>query len=490
MEMDIVDEQVETMGRAFLAMSFGCARCHDHKFDPISTRDYYGLAGIFKSTRTMEHFKKIARWWENSLASDAELQAAKKHADEIARVKAEIQHAVEAANAALNAAGGPDLKLPENPEEAYPADIKANLVRMREGLAGLEKSAPVVATAMGVTEGSVTDVPVHIRGSHLSLGEIVPRHFPPALAGEVQPPLDSRQSGRRQLAEWLTSPDHPLTARVIVNRVWRWHFGHGIVRSTDNFGLTGDRPTNPHLLDHLARRLVANGWSLKPLHRDILLSRTYQMSSRYDSAASAIDPENRHYWQFPMQRLNVESIRDALLAVSGELDRTMGGKLLPIQNREFLFDHTSKDATRYESRRRSLYLPVIRNHLFNMFQLFDYPDPTLPTGDRNTTTIAPQALFMLNSELAGDVSQALAGRLLACTEADGVPDDAARIQRLYETAYGRTASRSESVQALEFLKRFESALGAGNPDAEQRRQRAWQALLQVTLCANEFVYIP
>jgi hypothetical protein len=486
MEMDIVDEQIEAVGRAFMALTLGCARCHDHKFDPITTTDYYGLAGIFKSTRTMEHFKKIARWWENSLASEDERAAAARHAARIELVKERIRLAVDEANASLSAAGGPDFKLPQDPESSYPADVKARLDDLRRELSALEMSAPELPTAMGVTEGTVTDVEVHIRGSHLSLGPRVPRRFPHVLAGDQQAPFGAGQSGRRQLAEWLTSGTHPLTNRVIVNRVWRWHFGRGIVRSTDNFGIMGDWPTHSLLLDHLAVRLAAYGGSLKRLHHWIMRSNTYGMSSRFDADAAAVDPENRRRWRADIVRLDVESIRDAMLAVSEELDRTVSGSMLPVKNREFLFDHTSKDSTQYDSSRRSIYLPVIRNHLYDMFQLFDYPDPTLPTGDRGTTTTAPQALFLLNSRLADRLSLRLARNLLAAAVPGG---DRARIELLYETAYARTATRREVEQALEFLRRFETAMTDSENEAVERRSRAWQALCQVTLCSNEFVYI-
>ncbi|HZZ82380.1 MAG TPA: PSD1 and planctomycete cytochrome C domain-containing protein, partial [Gemmataceae bacterium] len=366
MEMDIVDEQIDTVGRSILALTLGCARCHDHKFDPVKMDDYYGLAGIFKSTKTMEHFKKIARWHENTLGSPNDIVRKAEHDKLVARLKTEIK--------TLTA--------------KKTDDTKTRVKQLRDELARLEKNAPVIATALGVTEGHVIDVPIHKRGNHLKLGAIVPRRVPEVLAGTKPPSFDARHSGRLELARWLVQRDHPLTARVMVNRLWRWHFGQGIVRTPDNFGLLGEVPDNPELLDWLARRF-ADGWSLKAMHRVIMLSSTYQMSSYQDPKTAALDPENRLHGRALARRLEAEAIRDALLAVSGGLDPTMGGSLLHVPNRAYLFDHTSKDLTNYDSKRRSLYLPVIRNNVYDVFQLFDFPDPGFPSGDRATTTVAP-----------------------------------------------------------------------------------------------------
>jgi Protein of unknown function (DUF1553)/Protein of unknown function (DUF1549)/Planctomycete cytochrome C len=461
MEMDIIDEQIDTVGRAFLALTFGCARCHDHKFDPIETEDYYALAGIFKSTRTMESFKKIARWHENPLASKAYDALKAAHDKKVAGVQARIDQA--------GKKNGPALD---------------ELKRLREELARLKKEAPEAPSAMGVTEGTVTDVKIHIRGSHLNLGKLAPRHVPGVLSGPNDPKFDSKGSGRLQLAQWLVRSENPLTARVMVNRVWRWHFGRGLVGSTDNFGRLGERPSNPALLDWLAIRFVEGKWSLKSLHRLIMLSSTYQMSSTHDPHASEIDPDNRLLWRQSIRRLESEEIRDSLLAVSGLLDRTPGGSLLHVKNRAFLFDHTSIDKTRYDSLRRAVYLPVIRNHLYDVFQLFDSTDATVPSGNRATTTVAPQALFMMNSELVSKASESLASRLLSISG-----DDAARVQALYLRAYAREPDTAETVRALRLVAKVEAALADKEADAGKRRLKAWGLLAQVVLAANEFVYV-
>ena len=485
MEMDIVDEQVDSFGRAIMGLTLGCARCHDHKFDPISTQDYYALAGVFKSTRTMEHFKKVARWHENPIATADELARKAAHEKQLAERRTSIDAFVAAATEKLKAAQKPGEELPKNPETAFPDETKAELKKLRDELAAYEKTAPEISTAMGAAEGSIADVPIHVRGSHLTLGKTVPRRFPRVLAGDAQEPLAADHSGRLQLARWLVDPQHPLTGRVMVNRIWRWHFGQGLVRSTDNFGLLGDRPTNPPLLDWLARRFVEREWSLKEVHRLVMLSSTYQLSSELNPRAAEIDPENRLLGRADVRRLEAEAIRDALLAAGETLDTTMGGSLLHVKNRDYLFDHTSLDKTKYDSRRRSLYLPVIRNNLYDVFSLFDYTDAAVLNGSRDTTTVAPQALFLMNSEFIQQAAAALATRLLD----DPALDDSARLLQLYTRTYARPPSDSEATLARTYLRRFETALQSQEPSADIRRHRAWTWLCQTILAANEFVYV-
>jgi len=483
MEMDIIDEQVDTLGRALLGLTFGCARCHDHKFDPVSTEDYYAVAGIFKSTRTMEHFKKVARWYENDLSTAADRALKAAHNERVAAQNTALEAFIKQANDALLATK-PGAELPKNPEAEYPEETKAELKKLRDELAALKKAAPVAPSAMGASEGTVADLAVHIRGNHLTLGKVVPRGLPRVLAASmsVPPALETAGSGRLEFADWLVSPQHPLTARVFVNRVWRWHFGEGLVKSTDNFGKLGDAPSHPELLDWLARRFMQQGWSIKDLHRLMVLSSTYRMSNRHDPQAFAADPENRLLWRMETRRLEAEEIRDALLAVSGALDRTMGGSLLHVDNRAYLFDHTSKDNTKYDSPRRSLYLPLIRNNVYDVFQLFDAPDATVLNGDRAATTIAPQALFMLNSDLVADSSERLAKHLLAAE-----PDDTHRLQALYEQAYSRAPTPAELERDRALLARFEQALADKPP--ESRPQQAWSWLCHIVLAANEFIYL-
>lgn len=482
MEMDIVDEQIDTAGKAFLGMTFGCARCHDHKFDPIQTADYYALAGIFKSTRTMESFKKVAKWHENALPDAAAAAQQRAHQKQVEAKKAEIQKIVDQANAAVTTVPLGEA-LPDKPETRYSAETQAQLKQRRDELAALEKSAPELPSAMGVTEHKVVEVPIHIRGSHLKLGELAPRRVPVVFTSLKAPTFTSSQSGRRELAEWLVDAQHPLTYRVFVNRVWRWHFGKGLVRTPDNFGMLGESATHPELLDWLTRRFIEQGTSVKELHRLIMLSNTYQQSSQPLVATAERDPENRLWGRAAVRRLEAEAVRDALLAVGDTLDRTMGGSLLQVKNRAYFFDHTSTDRTNYNVNRRSLYLPIVRNNVYDVFQLLDYPDAAVTTGDRATTTIAPQALLMLNSDLVGRASMDLAGRILAVRTAD-----AERIQWLHELAYSRPATDEEIVAGQKFLLEANRLLSASQTDDSKRARLSWEAYCQSILAANEFIY--
>src|SRR5262245_5325824 len=501
MEMDIVDEQLDTLGQAVMGATLGCARCHDHKFDPFTQEDYYALAGVFVSTKTMDNFTKIARWHENPIPGPADLAKQAEYDKRVAAASEVIKTLTTKADEEVGNRPKHGDKLPNKLEPLYPYATNAELKKLRDELTALQKAAPDLPTALGVTEVKATDVALLKRGNHLTPGPVVPRRFPNVLAGEKQPPLPSAESGRRELAAWLTRPDHPLTARVLVNRLWRWHFGQGIVRSVDNFGRLGEKPTHPALLDWLARRFVEDGWSIKNLHKLIVISATYQQASQVTSDESrvtskdktrhsslvtrhSIDTANHLLWHFPRRRLEAEEIRDSLLAVSGRLDRTPGGPAIThVKNREFLFDHTSKDGTTYNSTRRSVYLPVVRNNLYDLFQLFDSTDATVSKGDRATTTVPTQALFYLNSDLIAGCATELANRLA------WEKDDAARAEHLYRIAYGRPPTAREVERAENAASGFELDLESREPDPAKRRAKAWALVCQAVLAANEFVYV-
>ena len=487
MRMDIIDEQLDTTGRAFLGLTLGCARCHDHKFDPIATADYYGLAGIFKSTLSMRKYTKVAEWHEHTLPSPetTALQAAFD-----AQVKAQTSAIANLKSAADKQAiqkldAKPDSQPPkaDKLETLYPPETKAKLKKLRDALAALQKAGPNLPAAMGVTEDKVVDIPIHIRGNPLKLGDIVPRRTPAAVRGPTPPQFSDKHSGRQQLAEWLVDPRHPLTARVFVNRVWRWHFGRGLVPTTDNFGLLGERSSHPELLDWLARRFIEDGWTLKSLHRLILNSSTYQQTSMATPIALRKDFENRLFGRATVHRLEAESIRDALLAVSGQLDTRMGGSLLKLKNRAYFFDHTSKDLTTYDTQRRSLYLPIVRNNVYDVFQLLDFPDPAVSSGNRATTVVASQALLMLNSDLVMQSASRFAERLLG-----EAADDEQRLSQLYMLAFGREPTAKERRADQAFLTQVRDTQSSSTDRATSDRQ-AWANLCHVVLAANEFIYI-
>jgi len=496
MVMDIVDEQIDTVGKAFMGLTVGCARCHDHKFDPIPTKDYYALAGIFKSTRTMETLATVARVYERPLGTPEAVSAQQQH-------EAVVKKLFDRMNKAKT-------------DEAKTA-LQAELKELQA------KAPPEVPMCIAVEEAKeIGNVRVHVRGDTQNLGEEAPRVFLKVVAGEKQAPIGGDRSGRLDLAEWLARPDHPLTARVMVNRIWEHHFGEGIVRSPDNFGKLGDLPTHPELLDFLSAVFVASpgsewengrmgewerrnsgaslshsptppfshsiswrgaGWSVKNLHRLILLSNAYQMSSAYDPKSAKADPENRLFWRFNRRRLEVEAIRDSILAVSGTLDRKAGGTLLKAPNFAYITNDQSNNTAAYDTPRRSIYLPVIRNAVYDVFQVFDFVEPSFLNGKRSSTTVAPQALFLLNGEMVLESAAAFADQLLKLPELD----DAGRLRAAYLRAYGRPAAGAEVASALNYLRAYEDRLG--DTDPEKRRRLAWRSLCQIIFASNEFVYL-
>ena len=472
MEMDIIDEQIDTLGKALLGLTLGCARCHDHKFDPIPTADYYALAGIFKSTKTMESLKTIAKWHENSVATPAEKRLREKHDVLIDAQKKVVTAFTEKANAQLLVSLKID-KLPAKPEEKYPKTTRNELGKLRAALKQLEDNPPPLVSAMGVTDGNATELPVFVRGDHNTPASFKqPRRFPQVLSDGK--PLGNENSGRLALAQWIADKKNPLTARVMVNRVWRWHFGRGLVATTDNFGLLGERPSHPDLLDWLAAWFMDNGWSVKKLNTLILTSATYQMSSTASPAALQQDANNVLLSRAPLRRLEAEPLRDSLLELGGLLDKQVGGFVWTFENYKLVFNHTSEDATTYESNRRALYLPVIRNHVYDLFELFDFPDPGTVNGNRADSTIAPQALYLMNSPLVLRATESMAEALLK----EGDLTNAQRVQRLYAQVFNRLPTVKETQRAVVFINNF-----------AQDRLASWQALSQALVSSNEFLYL-
>ncbi|MEI6723003.1 MAG: DUF1553 domain-containing protein, partial [Betaproteobacteria bacterium] len=400
----------------------------------------------------------------------------------------------------LFGAGGV-FALPKDPRPRYPAatrDAIAALERERDAL--LATAPPPAAFALAVADDQPVDLPVHIRGSHLNLAkEPVPRGFIRAAYHGEPPTLPADHSGRLELARWLTSPDNPLTARVIVNRIWQAHFGEGLVRTPENFGLRGEAPTHPELLDWLAREFMRSGWSVKAMHRLILSSATWQQaagggSDRYSVISrsedggspvpaehwslntdhSAQDPDNRWLAHFPRQRLEAEMVRDALLAVSGRLEGRIGGTLTTWKND----DYVPGDEVAAGSVRRSVYLPIVRDRVYDVLTIFDFANPSVGTSKRTPTVVSHQALFFLNSPLVKESARAMAGTLLATPSAD----DAARVRLAYERAFSRPPTDAETARALRFLAT------AGTRDKPEAHLAAWSALCQTLFAANEFVY--
>jgi len=632
--MDVVDEQLETVCKAFLAQTIGCARCHDHKFDPIPTRDYYALAGIFKNSKTLEH-SNVSKWMEVPLPTTPEQEAVfQQHAEhvsemkrELDRLKKQMKDAEKSERAKPRNNGGtsiavadligvvvdderakkvgdwtqsdftkphvangylhdsnsgkgertltfdPDLpttgkyevrlayspgetrsakvpvtvfsgdgektiyvdqtddppidnafislgqykfevggqsfvlisnedtkgyvtadavvfipveKLPtqnevttaasqlaatstQKPTEKLdPAKMQERMKKLENELKSVEKLAPKRDTVISVVEESkIENARIHIRGNVQTLGEVVPRGFlQVATYGTPTMPSD-KQSGRRELADWLASKDNPLTARVIVNRVWHWLFGAGLVRTTDNFGTTGELPSHPELLDHLAARFMNEGWSMKKLVREIVLSRTYRQSSDATPERLAADPENRLFSHANRRRLEAECLRDAVLLASGRLQLEVGGPTFDTTvASDFGFVH--KDT------RRSVYSPSFRNARIELIEVFDAADPSTVTGKRNVSTVAPQALFLMNHSFVIDESRNSAKRLL------DVPNqsDEERLQSAYRRLLGRVPTDAEQRIALKFIR-----------DRSSDPLSAYAMLMQALLASIDFRYV-
>lgn len=597
LDMDVVDEQLDVLGKAVLAQTIGCARCHDHKFDPIPTRDYYALAGILRNTQLLEH-ANVSGWQRVKLplpadeearfaAQDSRLAALTAARDEarqqvnrlgdavegLAVLKpsdlpgivvddrdakavgrwetsqhsgryigagflhdlnqrqgektltfvatlphdgryevrlAYVAHGNRATNAQVTvfsaegeqtilvnqrqpppldrrfislgefrfervgqcyvmvandnadghvvadavqflprdaAAAAADLPASSDPPLSDPgaadslAAARRELSRLEGEVKAFQKSMtrrPAVLTLVERTE--ISDAPVHIGGSVHTLGETVPRGFLSAAVATSPRPMPAQQSGRRELADWLTATDNPLTGRVMANRVWHWLLGSGIVSSLDNFGLTGEPPENGPLLDHLASSFVADGWSAKRLVRQIVCSQTYRQSSRATQSQRQMDPENRYCGRAQRRPLEAEALRDAMLLVSGQLDDAMHGTALP----DDLASDYGHDATHT---RRSVYVPVLRNALPELFEAFDFADTSLTVGQRNRSVVVPQALYLLNSEFVRQSAQQSAERLLAETQ-HSEPD---RVTAAFLRTLGRGPSDAERAVACYVL---------------------------------------
>jgi hypothetical protein len=271
----------------------------------------------------------------------------------------------------------------------------------------------------------------------------------------------------------------------MVNRIWRWHFGRGIVPSVDNFGRLGEAPTNQPLLDWLAVRFMENGWSVKAMHRLIMLSNTYQMSSEYDERSAEADPENTLLWRASRRRLEAEEIRDAIMAVSGDLQFVTGGSIMKYKDRQYVANTSRRGDIDYDRNIRAVYIPVVRSSMYDVFRAFDLPDPSTPNGDRDATVVAPQALFMMNGSVVLKHSRLLAENLLR--ERDR--EDAGRIREAYERALSRPPTAQETDQALTFIAKVEKALAEKHNAGEEHRVLAWQSFCKALMASNEFAYL-
>ena len=474
--LDVVDEQIEATTRAFLGLTVACARCHDHKMDPIPQRDYYALSGIFRSTQTCSG--TLAGVFPNFNASPLiELPPG-----------AGVPPAVPALTAGQRAAMEDRLAALVRERDSIPPG-EANRDRLRRAnsmLATLryrlliDRPGGTPRTfAMGVRErDEAVDSPLYVRGELDQPGEVVPRGLVRVLCAETPAPI-AAGSGRRELADWLASPANPLTARVIVNRVWLHLFGRGLVPTPDNFGAAGQRPSHPELLDTLAVDFMADGWSIKRLIRRIVLSRAYGLDSSHDPHNFEADPDNALVWRMSKRRLEAEALRDALLFVSGRLapEPPVGSAVARTGEGLALFLRVAGlDAS---DPHRSVYLPVVRDGVLESLALFDFADPSLVTGERATTTGPAQALYFMNGPFVSRQAEALAERVRAV---EG--DDAQRVDRAYRLALARPPTAGGAGPRPRVPPRFCRTRGGTDP-----ARAAWSAFCQALFASAEFRYL-
>ncbi|WP_169974473.1 PSD1 and planctomycete cytochrome C domain-containing protein [Tautonia rosea] len=467
-----IDDTIDNLGKAFLGLTISCARCHDHKFDPISQRDYYALYGIFQSTTYAFPGTEIYRHPQHliplvsSERSEEELRPLLDRMEELDREIYDTYTLM----ASLDTGAAKD-------------SLRKDVRKLQDERDELVKSLPEYDQAYGVSEGEPADARIQLKGNPERLGEAVPRGFLTVLGGH-RVLAEGSGSGRLELADWITDPKNPLTARVLVNRVWQHHFGQGIVRTPNDFGTRGEPPTHPELLDWLTIRFLEEGWSIKALHREILRSATYRMASLEAPESEEHDPENRLLWTFNRRRLDAEEIRDAMLCVSDALDRSPGGehpfpdiwKWRYSQHKPFVDD--------YPSRRRSIYLMQQRIRLHPFLAVFDGADTNASTDLRKISTTPQQALFVLNDEFVHEQARRLADRLAA--EETG---PAARVDRVFRLAFGRPASEDEVSEAMEYLAQVGVALEKAGISEGERPRAAWASYLRVILGSNEFVFV-
>ena len=418
----IIDDTIDTIGKSVMGLTLGCARCHHHKFDPVTSEDYYGIYGYFENTQY------------------------------------------------------PHAGTEHQKEREFFVSMTKN-EKWREDYDSLE------AWAVSDKKKISGDTKIMVGGDINQRGEVAKRGFLSVLSDDF-PDIPADSSGRLKFAEWLAGDDNPLTTRVIVNRVWQFHFGKGIVETSSNFGLQGSKPTHPELLDWLASDFVKHGWSLKHLHRQIMLSAVYQLSSEGSEENLRKDEANTSYWRFDRRRMDAESIRDSLLAVSMTLKPGDGGRHPFKPTKDLKYSQGRPFYAVFDHRHRSVYLMITRLQKHPFLALFDGADPNKTTDNRRESTVALQALYMMNSPFLKETAAAFAKRLLEFSS-----DSEARIQHAYKAAMSRSPDPDELTDSLAFLSAYQQEMSAcGQPDAEAEKL-AWTSFARVLLSSSEFLYV-
>ena len=497
-----LEDTIDNVGRAMLGASIACARCHDHKFDPFTMSDYYGLYGIFESTRYpypgAEADKKQADFVVLLTPHEIESVLAP-YREKVAAIEAEVK--------SLEAALAEVKQQADSPEKTAAVDAAAKLVaEAQKKRTAVLAEAPALPDAYAVADGKAANTKMQLRGDPKRLGDETPRHFPAVLGGQTLP-VDAETSGRLQLAEWITDPGNPLTARVMVNRIWQYHFGRGIVPTPNDFGVRGQAPTHPELLDYLASQFVKGGWSIKSMHKLILLSHAWHLDSGFTSVETSptnsteaptpstlnvidiaknqeVDPGNDLFWKFSRSRLDAESIRDTLLFVSGELDESPAGTHPFPPQRTWGWTQHNPFVASYETRRRSVYLMQQRLKKNAYLALFDGADPSSSTGVRLPSTTPLQALFAMNDPLAHALSEKFASRILSLAT-----DDQSRVAAAYQLTLNRPPGTDEQQECVDFLETYRDKLVELKTPLDQVESKAWAALARALLSCNEFIFV-
>lgn len=508
---DVIDDQIDVISKSILGMTVSCARCHDHKFDPIPTADYYALAGIFLSTDTRygggTKRPKNAKEKSNVYltlgqpvdeATAKAYQQARTRVDQLTKQVASSTKRVKALAADIPGDYRDDIEKPIADEltddeakqiRQYQSAKRILQQRQSDHAAASKELGPEPDYVIGVQEaGKITDASILIRGEKGQPGDTAPRGFLSAVneLTDLQP-IDSDESGRRQLARWLVHPENPLTPRVAVNRIWQHLMGSGIVATVDNFGLSGLPPSHPELLDHLAHRFVhTHAWSSKAMIRELVLSRTYRQSSEMNETAYMADPDDRLRWRMPRRRLEAEQLRDAMLAVSGllQLDRMPGSLVMKIGEGE-VGRNIDTSVLEAPMNHRSVYLPIIRGIIPEQLRIFDFPEPSNVQGARDSNTTPTQSLFLMNSDFAIRVARSFADQLLTDSS---LTSDSERVRAAHMRCFGVPPSEQETARVSEFVSRLQAGR-SGKHKAQDPIQLAWTAYCQTLIASARFRFV-
>lgn len=506
-ELDVADEQIDVTTQAFLGITFACARCHDHKFDPISQADYYALAGIFRSTETCYgtvsfiNAQRVSPLLPLPAEANPSVVGAKLSDSERRRIESQVQGVRDSVKKMKDPVQqfltSGQISLLQSQLDAYDSDGNPRLLAM--GVRD-KTSGPDFPSRRGRFGGpggftydgtrSISDSPIYARGESEQPSENrIPRG---AIQVMVSLPLaiDAKASGRLELAEWIASKENPLTARVMVNRVWLQLFGRGLVPTADDFGQAGRPPDHPELLDHLSQRFMDDGWSVKKLIKYLVLSHAYQLGTSSQKDALELDPDNVLCWRMSPRRLDAEILRDALLVVSEQLQANppIGSAVAragegPVNRPRFGSDSVISSMNDPRDVHRSIYLPVIRDNLPEALSLFDSADPSLITAHRSQTTVPSQGLYLLNNPFVLRSADATAEKLLAKTV-----NREERIHAAYLRIYGRPPQKSEVVRALDFLEVFQKQIASTITKEDAADRELWSAFCQALFASAEFQY--